>query len=159
MFITDSNVVFIAIIFFVLSYRYINNSREKLRNYLINFSCWLVWHGAFGVAEVFSLVHAQTSSSAAESIALGSELSAIALFAEEFTGVLSSVGAVQSLVAKTALEAVLVPFVSSGQHFFGGINGLLALGADRLLNGRERHLARRMWLAVCLRRITKLWKL
>jgi len=88
---------------------------------------------------VFALVHAQTTRTTTEAIALGTEFAAIALFAEQFTGVFRTVHAVQLLTAETALEAGFVPLGASGEHLLGGIDGLAALGALGLFNGLERH--------------------
>lgn len=57
-------------------------------------------------------------------------LSSITLFAPEHIIVGVDVGRVQSLVAKVALEANLVPLVATGQQLFGGVHGLVATKAD-----------------------------
>lgn len=88
---------------------------------------------------MLALVHGQTASSASESVTLWSELAAIALLAEEVTAVLSGVGAVEPLVAKAALEALLVPLRASGQHLLGRVDRLAALGALWLFWHFERH--------------------
>lgn len=100
---------------------------------------WLVAHGALSVSEVLALVHGQAAGTAAEAVALGSELAAVALLAKQLTPVLAGVGAIQPLVAKTANEAGLVPLAAGGQHLLGGIDGLAALGALGMLDGLERH--------------------
>lgn len=100
---------------------------------------WLVAHGALGVAQVLALVHGEAASAAAEPVALGPELPAVALLAEELTPVLAGVGAVQPLVAETAHEAGPVPLAASGQHLLGGIDRLAALGALGVFDRLERH--------------------
>lgn len=96
-------------------------------------------HLAFGVTQVFSLVHCQTTSSTAETVSLWSELTTIALLAEQVAAVFGGICAVQSLVAKSALEALLVPLAASCKHLLGRVDRLVALGALWLLWHLERH--------------------
>lgn len=100
---------------------------------------WLVAHGALGVAKVLALVHGQAAGTTTEAVALGTELAAVALLAEELASVLAGVGAVQPLVAEPADEAGLVPLGASSQHLLSRIHGLAALGALGVLDGLERH--------------------
>jgi len=88
---------------------------------------------------MFTLVHAQTTCSATETVSLGTESATIALLAKQLAGVFRAIHTVQLLTAETALEAGLVPFGSSGQHLFCGVDGLAAFGALRLFNGLECH--------------------
>ena len=79
---------------------------------------------------MFADVHGEGTSATTESVSLGSELSAIALFAPQGIVVGVHVGRVQSFVAKIALEANLVPLVSTGEQFFGGIDRLVTSKAN-----------------------------
>lgn len=96
-------------------------------------------HLAFGVTQVLTLVHCQCTSSTTKTVTFWSKLAAIALLAEEVTTVLCGICAVQSFVAETTLEALLVPFGTSGQHLFGSIDRLAALWALGLLWHFKRH--------------------
>lgn len=84
-------------------------------------------------------VHAQASRATAEAVALGSELAAVALLAEELAAVFRGIGGVEMFVAESALEAGLVPLLTSGQHLLGGVHRLGALGALGTLGGFEGH--------------------
>lgn len=91
-------------------------------------------------------VHRQTAGTAAESVALGSVLAAVAIFAVQLVLVLSAVGRVEHLAAHSALEASFVPFVSTGDSFLGSVHRLAALGALGVLSWLEGHLgAFRYW--------------
>lgn len=91
---------------------------------------------------MLALVHGQAAGATAETVALGSELAAVALFAEEVAAVLGGVGAVESLVTEAALEALSVPLGTGGEHLLGRVNGLAALGALCLLwHFERRHFA------------------
>ena len=91
---------------------------------------WFVGHSWISVTQVFADVHGEGTSATTESVSLGSELSAIALFAPQGIVVGVHVGRVQSFVAKVALEAHLVPLVSTGEQFLSGVHWLAASKAN-----------------------------
>lgn len=83
---------------------------------------WSVGHLALGVSEMLALVHGEGSSAATEAVALWSEFAAVALLAEEVAAVLGGVRRVEPLVAEAALEALLVPLGTSGQHLLSSVH-------------------------------------
>lgn len=98
-----------------------------------------VVHLALLVAESLALVHAQRAGAAAEAVALGAELAAVALLAEQRQLVVGHRRGVQHLAAHAALEAELV-VLGAGRHaLLGGVDGLAAHGALGRLGGLERH--------------------
>lgn len=117
-------------------------------NKCMQFKCEYLRHFALSVTQVLALVHGERASATTETVAFGAEFAAVALFAEEVTAVLGRVCAVQSLVAKAALEALLVPLGSGGEHLLSRVNGLAALRALGLLWHFERHFG--LYLIVCL---------
>ena len=56
---------------------------------------------AFGVSELGSSVHAETSSSASESVAFGSVFPTVALLAEDFSRMLADICGIKSFLAQT----------------------------------------------------------
>lgn len=88
---------------------------------------------------MFTNIHGQTTSTASEAVSFGSELAAMAVLAEYLAVVLSAVGGVKEFVAKSALEAGLVPLLSSSKTLFGSVHRFAALGALGVLWGLERH--------------------
>jgi hypothetical protein len=79
---------------------------------------------------MFSDVHRKSSGSTTETVSFGSKLAGIALLAIESIFVRIHVNGIQPLVAQIALEAGLVPFVTTGQQFFGSVDRLIALETD-----------------------------
>lgn len=88
---------------------------------------------------MFAFVHAQTASTTAETVALRTIFATIALLAEQFTFVFGGIGGIQTLMAESAFEATLVPFLAGSQHFFGGIDRFVALRAFWTFRSFERH--------------------
>jgi len=114
------------------------------KNSLFTASLWngrgrFVRHGGIRVAEMLANVHAQAACAASEPISLRTELSAVALLAEQITAVLGCVGAVQSLLAQTASKAGFVPLRAGSQHFFGCVHRFATFRALRTLGSFERH--------------------
>lgn len=89
--------------------------------------------------KMFALVHGQTASSATEAVALRAELTAVANFAIQLALVLGTVCRVERFAAKTALEALFVPFQSTGNPLFCSINGFATFRAFWMFHGLERH--------------------
>lgn len=115
------------------------------------------------VAQMFTDVHAQGSGTSAESVSLRSEFTSVTNLTKELILVSVGVGRVQHLVAQTchsisnvikcllgnlyfdkikltALEALLVPFQSTGHALFSSVDGLGTLGTLGDLSRGERHL-------------------
>lgn len=88
---------------------------------------------------MLTLVHGQAAGTTSETVTAGSVFAAVALLAVDLAVVGGHIGAVQFLLAQTAVVAVSVPLGASGQHLFSGIDRAAALGAFGLLNGSERH--------------------
>ncbi len=84
-------------------------------------------------------VHAQAASAAAETVALGTELTAITLLAVQTALVLGNGGRLEHLLAEAAGEAHLVPLLAGAEHLFSGIDGLNALGTANDLRWLEWH--------------------
>ncbi len=95
--------------------------------------------GAFGVAQVGAGVHAQATSAAAETVALGTKLAAVALLAVHAALVLGDRGRLEHLLAQAACEAHLVPLLAGTEDLLSGVHGLLALGAANNLRWLEWH--------------------
>jgi hypothetical protein len=103
-----------------------------------NCSRWFVGC-ALSVSELGSGIHRQASGTTTKSVSFGSEFPSVTLLAENLSRMFTNIGGIKSLLAQTTGEAGLVPLVSSGDHFFGSIDGLSALSALGNIWGFERH--------------------
>lgn len=98
----------------------------------------------------FSLLHAvlspsfraESTSSSAETVPLGSEAFSVAGFTVHQAIVGCYCGTVQQLVTYTTGKAELVPFLSRSDPLLGGIHRFTALRALGLFWGFERHIAK-----------------
>jgi len=81
-----------------------------------------VRHFSLLIPEMLPDVHGECAGSTAESNTLRSVLPSIAVSAKQLATVLGYVGGVQEFVAKTALEAGLMPFRISGDPFLGSVD-------------------------------------
>jgi len=100
------------------------------------------WAGhlvGFWFLKMFSLVHAETTSTTAKAITLGTILACMARLAEYLAFMLSTVGWVQQFVAHAAFETHLVPLQSSCHPLLGGIHRFAAFGALGIFHRLERH--------------------
>jgi len=88
-----------------------------------------VGHLTFGVTELRTRVHGESTSTTTESVALGSEFAAVALFAEDVSIVLGQGRTVQHLRAHTAFQAHLMPFPVGGQLLLSLVDWLATFRA------------------------------
>lgn len=89
--------------------------------------------------KMFAFVHGQAASSATEAVAFRAELAAMADFAIQLALVLGAVCRVERFAAKTALEARFVPFQSTGNSLFCGVNRFATFRAFWMFHRLERH--------------------
>jgi hypothetical protein len=95
---------------------------------------------SLGTLQMLALVHRETSRSTAESVALGTEFTAMAHFAEQLAFVLRTVCRVEQFATETTFEAHLVPLQTTSHTFFCGVDRFTALGALGVLDWLEvRH--------------------
>lgn len=101
------------------------------------------WAGhlvGFRFGEMFSLVHAKATGTAAKAISLGAILACMAHLAEQLTFMLRTVGGVQKLVAHSTLEAHLVKFQPSCDSLLCRIHRLATFWALGVFHRLERHI-------------------
>lgn len=118
---------------------FLSNRRDIDVSFILNKRQRIYSRNGFRVSELGSAVHGQTSSSAAESVSLGTEFPSVALFAIDLSLMFGAVRAVQSLLAEAAVEAGLVPLAPSGDHLLRCVHRLPALRALSTLWSFERH--------------------